>query len=156
MRRHNDGRRAGLAGVRIFMEGGLRMQRPRFVFLAVPLIRERSEPGGADAIVWILSSPNHRILGRTDRSFDTYLTCREAVGRLRDGHDRIASQASVVERTGQWMWRVDLDGESVAVSSRSYLRMRECRYNLMRFLDAVPNAEVVAGVRDVPVGHRPW
>jgi hypothetical protein len=35
------------------------------------------------------------------------------------------------------------------VSSRSYLRARECTYNLDRFLEAVPQAELVAGTRSV-------
>jgi hypothetical protein len=40
------------------------------------------------------------------------------------------------------------------VSSRSYLRARECTYNLERFLEAVPSAQVVAGTRSVRRGRR--
>lgn len=123
------------------------MHRPRFVFLAVPPDDQRIPGDSIDAIIWMLASSNNRLLGRGGNSFATYLSCRDAVLRLRESRDRIESQSSVVEETGQWMWRVDLDGRTVAVSSRSYLRMRECRYNLDRFLDAVPRAEVVNEVR---------
>jgi hypothetical protein len=59
-----------------------------------------------------------------------------------------------VETSGQWVWRADLDGATVFTSSRSYLRARECHYNLDRFLEAVPAALVVAGARSVRGRHR--
>ena len=36
---------------------------------------------------------------------------------------------------------------TVAVSTRTYLRQRECDYNLSRFLEAVPEADVAPAVR---------
>lgn len=57
--------------------------------------------------------------------------------------------ASTVDATGAWTWSIDLDGETVAVSSRSYLRVRECHYNVERFLETVPTADIVAGTRVV-------
>jgi hypothetical protein len=105
--------------------------------------------GEPDGVVWMLVSPNNRQLGRSTSSYSTYSECRDAVMRLRAGTHRLTSQAMAVERTGQWVWWVDLDGVREAGSSRSYLRLRECTYNLGRFLAALPGAEVVTGARNV-------
>jgi hypothetical protein len=51
--------------------------------------------------------------------------------------------------SGHWVWRAELDGVPVAVSHRSYLRARECQYNVGRFLAAVPEAQVTAGRRQL-------
>ncbi|PZG08647.1 hypothetical protein C1I95_29815 [Micromonospora craterilacus] len=70
--------------------------------------------------------------------------------------DQVVPLEGTVEMTGQWIWRLELNGRIVAVSSRSYLRARECTYNLERFLEAVPQAEIVVGIRSARRGrHRP-
>jgi hypothetical protein len=104
--------------------------------------------------MWMLVSPNNRPLGRSTKPFPTYGACVEAVRHLAAQHDRVKPSASTVEPTGQWAWRIALDGDTVAMSSRSYLRVRECNYNLERFLEALPSADVVAGIRAVR-GGRP-
>ncbi|GAA4691954.1 hypothetical protein [Phytohabitans rumicis] len=129
------------------------MQHSRFVFLAAPM-PESKDGDEADGILWMLVSPNNRPLGRGTSYHETYGSCRQAVLDLKANYERAKPVESTVEMTGQWTWRMDLDGEPVAVSSRSYLRSRECTYNLERFLEAVPEAQVVAGTRSVRRGRR--
>ncbi len=130
------------------------MQRSRFVFLAAPVPQPQEELGAVPSILWMLVSPNNRPLGRAARQYPAYATCRQAVLDLQAGHDRLVAFEATDDSTGQWTWRADLDGVCVAVSSRSYLRARECAYNLERFLEAVPQAEVVAGTRSARRGRE--
>ena len=129
------------------------MQQSRFVFLALAAAAT-DEGAVAEAITWMLVSPNNRPLGRAARTFDTYGACRDAVLQLRTGFAAVRSTVAAVESTGQWVWRVEAGATTVGVSSRSYLRARECHYNLDRFLEAVPAAVVVPGTRTVR-GGRP-
>jgi hypothetical protein len=119
------------------------MDRPRFVFVST--VRTDRPSGG---VVWLLMSANNRRLGRSRMAFASYDECREAVLRLQREHARVRPQAVTDDATGRFGWRVDLDAEAVAISSRSYLRARECDYNLTRFLESVPNADVVDGARE--------
>ncbi|MEU5941809.1 hypothetical protein ABZ807_22095 [Micromonospora sp. NPDC047548] len=102
----------------------------------------------------MLVSPNNRPIGRSATYHDFYAPCREAVLDLQANAHRIVSLAGTVAATGQWTWRISLDDVLVAVSSRSYLRARECTYNLERFLEALPNAEIVDGTRSVRRDRR--
>jgi hypothetical protein len=126
----------------------------RFVFLTVSARRDRPERSTMDGVIWMLVSPNNRPLGRCEKPYQTYGACREAVLRLREQCDRLKSLAFAVEETGQWTWRIELDGQPVAISGRSYLRVRECHYNLDRFLAAVAIADIVPGTREVRWGRR--
>jgi hypothetical protein len=81
--------------------------------------------------------------------FETYAAAREAIARLRVGWERVTTLEWADDASGQWVWRIELDGTTVAVSSRSYLRARECTYNLARFLEAVPAADIADGTRAV-------
>jgi hypothetical protein len=103
----------------------------------------------------LLVSPNNRPLGRSGTSHRTYAGCHASVLYLRAGYQRLNAQSLAAEDTGQWTWRVGLDGANVAVSSRSYLRMRECHYSLERFLESVPLAEIMSGARSTHRGRRP-
>ncbi|MEU8259069.1 hypothetical protein AB0C02_00370 [Micromonospora sp. NPDC048999] len=128
------------------------MQVARFVFLTMlPSTGTQGDPPGG--VVWMLVSPNNRTLGRGLSLHRSYADCRDAVLRLREGGPRCRPVLSNVEATGQWTWRVELDGRQVAMASRSYLRMRECSYNLERFLAVLPAAEVVPGTRAVRRGR---
>ncbi|MET7949693.1 hypothetical protein [Micromonospora sp. NPDC005324] len=129
------------------------MQHSRFVFLAAPM------PGPYQGqtihgILWMLVSPNNRPLGRGAVQHEVYARCHESVLELRANVDRIVSQESTVPASGQWTWRIQIADVTVALSSRSYLRARECHYNLGRFLEALPHAEVVAGTRAVRRDRR--
>ncbi|MET7419528.1 hypothetical protein [Dactylosporangium sp. NPDC005555] len=128
------------------------MHQSRFVFLALASAAT-GDGTAAEATTWMLVSPNNRPLGRAARTFDTYGACRDAVLSLRDGFAGVRSTVAAVESNGQWVWRAEVDGTTVGMSSRSYLRARECHYNLERFLEAVPAALVVAGTRSVRGGR---
>lgn len=138
---------------RVCIAEGIMVQHSRFVFLAAPM-PESEDGDGGEGVLWMLVSPNNRPLGRGTTYHATYSSCRQSVLDLQANCDRVKPVETTVELTGQWSWRIEIDGAPVAVASRSYLRARECAYNLERFLEAVPRAEVVAGTRSVRRGRR--
>ena len=105
-------------------------------------------------MTWMLVSPNNRPLGRGGTSYPSTDDCRAAVRRLRERHTGATSTVSVMEGNQQWAWRVQLDGATVATSTRTYLRQRECSYNLHRFLAALPAAALDESVRVIGSGAR--
>ena len=123
------------------------MSQSRFIFLSTLAQGEPDGPG--EGVFWLLVSSNNRQLGRGCAVYHSYQDCREAALYLRQRLSQAQTVTAADEYNGQWVWRVDLDGSAVAVSSRSYLRVRECHYNLGRFLAAVPQALLVDGVRMV-------
>ncbi|MBO0871451.1 MAG: hypothetical protein J2P15_23095, partial [Micromonosporaceae bacterium] len=127
------------------------MHGSRFVFLSVPEFDEAGELARR-SLTWMLISPNNRRLGQASRSFETFQECHAAVLRLREQHGNAYFPTVSVDERGHWAWRVDLDGETVAVSSRSYLRQQECDYNLRRFLEAISAAGVTQEIRPVRGG----
>lgn len=121
---------------------------PRFVFLTTTSETKRDERLVSTIdFIWLLMSSNNRGLGRSGRSYSTYAGCCERVALLREGWDRFQPQTMADDVTGRFEWHVELDGQTVARSSRSYLRARECSYNLARFLEAVPLAHIAEGTR---------
>ena len=128
------------------------MSRPRFVFLSV--VEPIRDDGAAlsQSSGWMLVAPNNRMLGRSGRLFDADAECRAAAHLLRERIAWVSPVSTAVKATGQWVWRVELAGLPVAVAGRSYLRARECQYNLERFLEAVPKAEFTSGLRIVRRG----
>jgi hypothetical protein len=130
------------------------VQQPRFVFLSMLARSRQAADEAAEEVLWMLVSPNNRQLGRGEAGYGTYAECRAAVLRLREEHRRADAVALTDELTGQWAWRLEIDGQTVAVSSRSYLRSRECNYNLERFMAAIPAADIVEGTRAVHKGRR--
>lgn len=122
------------------------MLAPRFIFLAVAA---GPPPSGAVAdatVLWMVVSANNRPLGRAPAGA-SYAGCRAAVRRLRRAAGDARATIVPTGDGGRWTWRLDLDDATVAVASRSYLRLRECQYNLARFREAVGRAEVTDGVR---------
>lgn len=123
------------------------MQSARFIFVTVRMPGTASTDTPREGIAWMLLSPNNRRLGRSDLTYDSYLECRNDAVRLSQDYAKIEARTITVDSTGQWIWRADLDGIAVAVSSRSYLRARECTYSLDRFLEALPRAQIMPGTR---------
>ncbi|GAA2345482.1 hypothetical protein [Dactylosporangium salmoneum] len=124
------------------------MLPPRFIFLAI--VTPDDDESVADRqqrTAWMLCSPNNRILGRGERTFDSEAQCREAVLGVVRAADRLNAVSTALGTSGHWVWRVELDGSPVAVSHRSYLRARECQYNVGRFLAALPAALLTDGRR---------
>lgn len=107
-----------------------------------------------EGLLWLLVSSNNRRLGQDVRLRPTYAECYDSVTRLRRDRERLAPQTLIDARDGRWIWRVTIEADVAAVSSRSYLRARECEYNLGRFLSSLGEAEVVEGVRRVIGGGR--
>lgn len=129
------------------------MQRSRFVFVQTRLSTvDGVQP--KEHVLWLLISSNNRRLGQDVAGRETYAECHAVVSRLQDGSSRLATHAAIDPRDGRWTWRLSLDGVAVATASRSYLRTRECDYNVRRFLDALVTADVVPGVRRVVGGRR--
>lgn len=93
-------------------------------------------------VVWRLVGANNRELGRSAGVSPGLAACREAVVALREGIEHAVSSATVSNVTGMWSWRMEIDGQAVAVSGREYRRQRECHYNLANFLAAVPVAHL--------------
>lgn len=123
------------------------MNHPRFLF--VP--RTDAETGTV-SVVWRLLGANNRGLGQACDSQPGLAACRAAVEVLRAGMARTRPVITVSEASGLWIWRLDLDGRAVALSSRSYQRQRECQYSLGNFVKAVPEAHLAAGL--VPLSAR--
>ncbi|MFE3588631.1 hypothetical protein ACFXOY_14015 [Streptomyces niveus] len=75
---------------------------------------------------------------------------------LREGLTRARPLIAITESSGLWTWRLDLDGERVAVSVRSYQRQRECHYSLDNFFRSVPHAPMAAGLVATPARRLPY
>lgn len=103
---------------------------------------------------WFLVSSNNRQLGQDVALSKGYAECRAAAIRIKQIRTRLHPQMSTSQHDGRWVWRLALDGVPMATASRSYLRVRECEYNLSRFLTALEDADIVEGVRRVGGGGR--
>lgn len=120
----------------------------RFVFLSGPgAARITGNPAAAGA-VWVLVAANNRSLGRGCCVCQDYASCREAVAELQKDLARTEAKVTT-EDTGGFAWWAYLDGVPIARSRRSFLRARECRYNVDRFREAVPLAVITEGIRVV-------
>lgn len=122
------------------------MQLPRFTFLLSSTLAAVADvPAGR--VSWMLVSNNNRQLGRGAAPYATYAAAQAAVRRVRSRATDAVRVVAPDETTGQWTWTLKVDGAAVAVSSRTYLRLRECQYNLDRFLEAIPLAQIAEGTR---------
>ena len=130
------------------------MGQARFLIVTRPA---RNGTGrGETYTAWRLLSANNRELGRGLADFRDEESCRQAVLRLRADLDRAVAVMRRDQPTSMWGWRLDVDGQPVALSARSYRRQRECLYNLAQFragVLGVDPAQVVphlvrAAVRD--------
>ncbi|MFB7290397.1 hypothetical protein [Actinacidiphila glaucinigra] len=104
----------------------------------------------AAAVGWRLVGANNRELGRSAVTYASLVECQAAVLLLREHIGQIRAQLSMADAGGTWTWRVELAGRDVAVSGRTYHRLRECQQNLGRFLAAVPVAELTEGTAQRP------
>jgi hypothetical protein len=127
------------------------VRKPRFVFLSMNA-RGTSGKAGAERVSWMLVSSNNRRLGQAAYESPTYQLCREWVRRLQESHLELTPVLSTGP-AGRWVWRLDLGGTPVAVSTRPYLRQLECEYNVRCFLQAVPEADVGQVTRTVRMGQ---
>lgn len=89
---------------------------------------------------WRLVGANNRELGRSARPYADATTCRAAVTFLREHLDEADSLLANSSNTGLWIWRLNIGEQWMAVAGRSYLRRRECQYNLAQFVAEAPTA----------------
>jgi hypothetical protein len=107
----------------------------------------RELPDRASAsIAWRLVGANNRELGRSSRTYADVDACREAVAFLREHIDAADSLVANASDTGLWLWRLNIGEQWMAVAGRSYLRRRECLYNLAQFVAEVPTALFPTGI----------
>ena len=104
------------------------------------------EAGGGDWYGWRLMGANNRELGRSAVSFASYPLAGQAVRHLQRHAERLVRRTLVDPATGRWSWRLDLDDEPVAVSSRWYERDHDGRLGMAKFVELTPDAEIVDGI----------
>jgi hypothetical protein len=135
------------------------VKSPRFLFVlgvgkgvaAHPVWPDLHQPfeGETDSdgswFAWRLTGANHRELGRSSRVYPDLASARDAVVRLQARIQEAEVAVLNVPRTGTWGWRLRLDDEPVATSSRSYSRHRECTYSVSAFLTAASTAGISEG-----------
>jgi hypothetical protein len=102
---------------------------------------------------WRVCGANHRELGRSVKVHPRLESALSAIEQLRAHLDRAVLSYLIAPSGGQWTWRLTIDTESVATSSRAYFRQREAAYAAAAFTAAVGVAVVptVATRRHVPV-----
>lgn len=124
------------------------MVRARFLYV-VRASAQRPDDG-EKAVGWRLIGANNRELGRSAAMFGGHVECRAAVNELREKIAGARVLMTMSDAAGSWTWRLEIDGRSVAVAGRPYLRHRECQFNFGQFLAAVPLAELAEAMP-----HRP-
>ncbi|MFD4141702.1 MULTISPECIES: hypothetical protein [unclassified Streptomyces] len=130
------------------------MVRARFLYV-VRASAQRPE-GGDRPVGWRLIGANNRELGRSAQAFGGHAECRAAVKELRDKVGGARVLMSMSDSAGSWTWRLQIEGRTVAVAGRPYLRHRECQFNLGQFLAAVPLAELAEAKPNRPrLRHTP-
>ncbi len=95
---------------------------------------------------WRLISSNNWELGRCAVPLVDLDACVAEVMRLRDAVDR-AVEDVVPDAAGGWRWRLAVDGQPVAISSRSFLRRVECESTLAQFRKMAATAPAVPRLR---------
>ncbi len=99
------------------------------------------------ATAWRLVGANNRELGRSAATYPDLASCREAIAFAREHIDESEGLLANASDTGLWIWRLNIGHRWIAAAGRSYLRRRECQYNLAQFIAEVPTAVLSADVR---------
>lgn len=92
------------------------------------------------SVAWRLVGANNRELGRSTRAYADLSACLESVTFLREHLGEADTLLANASNTGLWLWRLNIGEQWMAVSGRSYLRRRECQYNLAQFVAEAPTA----------------
>lgn len=131
------------------------MAVPRFLFVSgargespIDVDIELSRMTG---VSWRLLGGNNRELGRSAKVFSALDACHLAALDLQLRVSTAVPELRSEMSTGRWTWSLRLDAEPVAIAGRSYLRLRECQYNLAQFIAFAP----AAGVAHTTIGRRP-
>jgi hypothetical protein len=146
---------------------GVRVALPRFTIFVAP---QRGRPGrplrSEDLntpelpLCWRLLAANNRDVARSARAYADLDACLDAVADLTA---RVADAVAVAARAGRadWSWRLRLDGDDVAVSSRTYQRRLQCEAACVLFvvlvrdatLDVFGHGEAHGSVNHVTAAH---
>lgn len=102
------------------------------------------DPGAPDGpwFAWRLLGGNNRELGRSARVLPSAADCRTAIETVQRRIQDLTPAVHTEPSGNRWTWRLDLDGVTVVVASRSYHRQREAQYNLGQFFACAAGAEV--------------
>lgn len=94
----------------------------------------------AGTVEWRLISSNNWELGRCPAPFDDLAGCSAAVDRVRAG---VGGAREVVSQdaAGGWRWQLRMQGDVVALSSRSHGRRVECEGTLTQFRRVAAEAD---------------
>ncbi len=112
------------------------MGQPRFLIVSRPLRHDESAYVEArhSELVWRLVGANNRSLGQSQDGFADLASCQAAIRRLVTRLVQCKPSLYAVESGQLWLWRLELEGQVLAVAARPYRRQRECQYNLAGFL----------------------
>jgi len=93
-------------------------------------------------VAWRLLGANHRELARSAEVFADPAECRAAIAEVVVAITGGTGMCETEPVGGGWMWSLVAGGHRLAVSSRGYQRLPECRNNVGLFLAAAPGATV--------------
>jgi hypothetical protein len=91
---------------------------------------------------WRVSGANHRELGRSTMVHPDIASVLSAIKEFRVNIDKAVLSFTITPAGGHWTWRMVIDGEPAATSSRSYFRQRECAYAATAFTAAIEVATI--------------
>jgi hypothetical protein len=91
---------------------------------------------------WRVCGANHRELGRGTSVHPDLESALRSVAGIRTDVGRAVLSYAITSPGGHWTWRMTVDAQPVATSSRAYFRQRECAYAAAAFTAAVSVAMV--------------
>ena len=125
----------------------------RYVYVPAP--REPGADAGvaeprATGFAWRFMSANNRSLARSAQTCPDVESCLAAIRILQEGLPHAVGETSR-NGNGQWVWRVRVDDEVVATTTRTYQRHVRARLMCDSFLELVAET---AGSNPVQVIYR--
>jgi hypothetical protein len=135
---------------RVESEGAGSVAVPRFLFVSGVRGEPQAELSRLTGVSWRLLGGNNRELGRSAEVFSDLQDCQLAALDVRERIADAAVELRSENGSGRWTWQLRLDDQPVAIAGRSYLRLRECQYNLAQFIAFAP----AAGVAHATIGRR--
>jgi hypothetical protein len=91
---------------------------------------------------WRVCGANHRELGRGSSVHPDLEAALRSVEDLRANAGSAVISYAIAPSGGLWSWRMTIDAEPVATSSRAYFRQREAAYAAAAFTAAIAVAVI--------------
>ena len=104
----------------------------------------------APEFAWRFMSANNRSLARSVQTFADVESCLAAIRILQENQPRAVGETAR-NGNGQWVWRVRVTDEVVAITTRTYHRHVSARLRCASFLALIPET---AGSTPVQVIYR--